>query len=242
MELKQATALVTGGAIRLGRAIALALAKAGTRVAIHYNSSNAKAEATLAEIRALGAEGHAIQGNLALVEDAERVVDTALEKLGGLTILVNNAGIWGATPLGTVTPERWAELFDTNVRSAFFATQRAAPALKAAKGAVLNIADVGIFDPWRNYTPYLTTKGAVATMTTLLAKDLAPEVRVNAIAPGPVLLPDDYSEAEIKKIAKTVLLKRIGSAEDIAQAAIYLLTADYVTGVILPVDGGQRLE
>jgi pteridine reductase len=120
--------------------------------------------------------------------------------------------------------------------------QRAVPALRAARGAIVNIADVGALRPWRNHTPYLISKGGIVTMTEALAKDLAPDVRVNAIAPGPVLLPDDWTPAQAERAARSVLLRRLGSAEDVAQAVIYLAQAEYVTGVVLPVDGGQRLS
>ena len=152
-----------------------------------------------------------------------------------------NAGIWGKTPLGTVAPERWDELLNTNLRAAFFTAQRAAPALRAAGGAIINIADVGALRPWRNYTPYLVSKGGIVTLTEALAKDLAPEVRVNAVAPGPVLLPDDWTEEQAAKTAKGVLLGRVGTPEDVAGAVVFLAQADYITGVVLPVDGGQRL-
>lgn len=241
MDLHGANALVTGGAHRLGKAIALALARAGANVVIHYHSSEQKAHATLEELHAIGVRATHIRADLAVVAEAEQVVDQAAEYLGGLSVLVNSAGIWGSTPLGTVTPERWDELIATNARAGFFMAQRAAPYLKQAHGAIVNIADVGVLRPWKNYTPYLVSKGAVATMTQALAKDFAPEVRVNAIAPGPVMLPDDWTEEQAEKTAKTVLLQRVGSAEDVAQAALYLLGADYVTGVVLPVDGGQRL-
>jgi pteridine reductase len=241
MNLQGRTALVTGGAIRLGRAICLALAAAGARVAIHYRSSAAQAEVTLADVRALGVDATLIQGDLADVAQVERVVDAAIEHWGQLDVLVNSAGIWGRDPLGTVDAARWAELLDTNARSAFFAAQRAAPALRAARGAIVNIADVGAIRPWRNYTPYLVSKGAVVTLTEALAKDLAPDVRVNAVAPGPVLLPEGWTAEQEAKSAASTLLGRVGSAEDVAQAVVYLASASYVTGVVLPVDGGQRL-
>jgi pteridine reductase len=241
MELKGSVALVTGGAHRVGKAIALALGQAGANVVIHYHSSAAPAEETLAELRALGVEASAIRGDLTIVAEVERVVDQAIARWGRLELLVNSAGIWGASPIGSVTETRWEELLNTNLRSAFFAAQHAAPALRAARGAIVNIADVGAIRPWRNHTPYLISKGGLLTMTEALAKDLAPEVRVNAIAPGPVLLPDDWTAEQAERSARSVLLGRLGRAEDVAQAAVYLACADYVTGVILPVDGGQRL-
>lgn len=242
MSLHGKAALVTGGARRLGRAIALALGRAGMRVAIHYHASASAAEEVLAELRAAGASGIAIPGDLSRTADCERVVDEALAQWGGLDLLVNSAGIWGATPIGSVTEERWDELLNTNLRSMFFVAQRAAAALRASRGAIVNIADVGVRRPWRNHTPYLVSKGGVITLTRALAKDLAPEVRVNAIAPGPVLLPDDWSAEQAAQVARTTLLRRVGSPDDIAGAVLYLAQAGYVTGVILPVDGGYLLH
>jgi pteridine reductase len=241
MNVRGSAALVTGGARRLGRAIALALGNAGANITVHYHSSVEPALAVVAELHALGVGAAAVAGDLADVAAAERVVDAAVAHWGRLDVLVNNAGIWGKTPLGSVTPERWDELHHTNLRSMFFLAQRAAPALRAANGAIVNIADVGVLRPWKNYTPYLVSKGGVATLTEALAKDLAPEVRVNAVAPGPVLMPDDWSAEQSAAAARSTLLGRLGSAEDVAQAVVFLAGAPYVTGVLLPVDGGQRL-
>jgi pteridine reductase len=241
MDLHGSVALVTGGAHRLGRAIALALGRSGANVVIHYHRSADQARTVVDELIGFGVEATSFSGDLALVADVEQLVDRAIACWGRLNLLVNNAGIWGSTPIGTVTQERWDELIATNTRSAFFAAQRAVPALRAARGAIVNIADVGALRPWRNHTPYLVSKGGVITLTEALAKDLAPEVRVNAIAPGPVLLPDDWTPAQAESAARTVLLRRIGSPDDIAQAVVYLAQAEYVTGVVLPVDGGNRL-
>ncbi len=238
MDLHGSVALVTGGAHRLGRAIALALGRSGANVVIHYHRSADQARTVVDELIGFGVEATSFSGDLAVVADVEQLVDRAIACWGRLNLLVNNAGIWGSTPIGTVTEERWDELIATNTRSAFFAAQRAAPALRAARGAIVNITDVGALRPWRNHTPYLVSKGAVITLTEALAKDLAPEVRVNAIAPGPV----DWTPAQAESAAQTVLLRRIGSPDDIAQAVIYLAQAEYVTGVVLPVDGGNRLR
>jgi len=242
MGLHGKAALVTGGARRLGRAIALALGRAGMRVAIHYHASAASAEEVMSEMRTYGVGCIAIPGDLSRTADCERVVDEALAQWGGLDLLVNNAGIWGPMPVGSVTEERWDELLNTNLRSMFFVAQRAAPALRVSQGAIINIADVGVERPWRNHTPYLISKGGVVTLTRALAKDLAPEVRVNAIAPGPVLLPDDWSAEQSERVARTTLLRRVGSPADIADAVLYLAQAGYVTGVTLPVDGGHLLH
>jgi pteridine reductase len=242
MDLHDSIALVTGGAQRLGRAIVLALGRAGANVVVHYHQSANHAQVVQDELAALGVESVAIAGDLAQVSEVERVVDAAVARWGRLNLLVNNAGIWGSTPLGTVTEERWDELIDINLRGAFFAAQRAAPALRAVRGAIVNIADVGALRPWRNHTPYLISKGGLVTLTEALAKDLAPDVRVNAVAPGPVLLPSGWTPEQAERAARSVLLQRLGSPEDVAQAVVYLAQADYVTGVVLPVDGGQRFS
>lgn len=241
MDLHGRAALVTGGARRLGRAIALALGRAGADVTVHYHRSAGPAAEVVGELRGLGVAADAVSGDLADPAAAERVVDAALARWERLDVLVCSAGIWGKTPLGSVTPERWDELHHTNLRGMFFAAQRAAPALRAARGAIVTIADAGALRPWRNYTPYLVSKGGVVTLTEALAKELAPDVRVNAVAPGPVLKPDGWSEARGAPPARRTLLGRWGAPEDVAQAVVYLATADYVTGVVLPVDGGQRL-
>ncbi len=242
MDLHGSVALVTGGAHRLGRAIALALGQAGANVVVHYNRSAEQARVVLQDLAALGVQSAAVVGDLSHVAEVERVIDTAVARWGRLDVLVNNAGIWGGTPIGTVTEERWSELIDTNLRSAFFAAQRATPALRAAGGAIVNIADVGALRPWRNHTPYLISKGGIITLTEALAKDLAPDVRVNAVAPGAVLLPEDWTPEQIARATRNVPLKRLGRPEDVAEAVLYLARADYVTGVVLPVDGGRRLS
>jgi pteridine reductase len=242
IDLHGSVALVTGGAHRLGRAIALAFGQAGANVVVHYNSSAEQAQAVLDELAALGVQAASVAGDLSRVAEAERVVDTAVARWGRLDVLVNNAGIWGSTPIGTVTEERWSELIDTNLRGAFFVAQRATPALRAARGAIVNIADVGALMPWRNHTPYLISKGGIITLTEALAVDLAPEVRVNAVAPGAVLLPDDWKPEQVERATRNVPLKRLGHPEDVAQAVLYLAQADYVTGVVLPIDGGRRLS
>lgn len=241
MDLHGRVALVTGGAHRVGRAIVLGLARAGARVVVHYHRSADQAREVQAELSAIGADSRLLAGDLSVVAQAERVVDEAIGCWGQLDLLVNSAGIWGSTPIGTVSEARWDELIDTNLRSAFFTSQRAAPALTAARGAIVNIADVGALRPWRNHAPYLVSKGGLVTLTEALAKDLAPHVRVNAVAPGPVLLPDDWTPEQAERTAATVLLRRLGSPDDVAQAVVYLAQAEYVTGVVLPVDGGDRL-
>jgi pteridine reductase len=242
INLHGSVVLVTGGARRLGRAISLVLGQAGANVVVHYNHSAQEAQDLLRDLAALGVQSIAVAGDLSQVAAAEHVVDTAVARWGRLDVLVNNAGIWGSTPIGTVSEDRWNELIDTNLRGAFFAAQRAAPALRAASGAIINIADLGALRPWRNHTPYLVSKGGMITLTKALAMDLAPHVRVNAVAPGAVLLPDDWTAEQIERSTRNVPLKRVGSPEDVAQAVLYLAQAEYVTGVVLPIDGGRHLS
>ncbi len=242
MKLHDRVALVTGGAHRLGRAIALALAEAGAHIALHYHSSVEKANATIADIQALGVQAAPIAGDLSSVGEAERIVDAAIAQWDRLDVLVCSAGVWGQTPVGSVDAEWWDNVFAINARAPFFMAQRAAPYLRAARGSLVAVADSGITGSWKGYTPYLASKAALAMMVQNLASDLAPNVRVNAIAPGPVLLPDDWDAEQHAKIARTTLLDRVGRAEDVAKAAVFLASADYITGATLPVDGGQRLK
>jgi pteridine reductase len=241
MDLCNRVALVTGGGHRLGRAISLALAQAGMHLMIHYNHSEEQARQTQFDVEKHGVEVAIVQGDLTQLDDIERIVDVTFDIWGSLDVLVCNAGIWGATPLGEVTQERWDELYALNTRAPFFLAQHAAPHLRAASGCMIAISDVGMYTTWKHYTPYLSSKAALAMVSQNLARDMAPEVRVNAIAPGPVMLPENWNDEQREKAARSTLLKRVGTPEDIAQAAVFLAQADYITGVVLPVDGGQRV-
>ncbi len=242
MNLQGRVALVTGGAHRLGRTIALALADAGAHIALHYHQSSDQASQTLADITAHGVEATAIAGDLSQVRATEQVVDAAVSRWGRLDVLICSAGIWGQTPLGEVTQERWDDLFALNARSPFFMAQHAAPHLRATTGCIIAITDVTILWSAKHYTPYLASKAALAMVVQNLARELAPDVRVNAVAPGPVLLPTDWDAERHAKAARSTLLGRVGHAEDVADAVVYLAQANYVTGVMIPVDGGQHLK
>lgn len=243
MNLAGKVALVTGGAKRLGRAIAVGLAGAGAgaNIALHYHTSAEEAAAAAAEIRRLGVEATTVQGNLAEVAEAERVVDQAAATWGRLDILVNNAAILSQTPCGTVTAAQWETLLNTNLRGPFFCAQRAGQLMQqSGDGVIINFTDTGVDLAWRGYLPYLISKAGVEMMTYGLAKELSPLVRVNAIAPGPVLLAEGHTSAERDHFIQNTLLKRLGGAESIVEAVLYLVRAEFVTGVVLRVDGGQR--
>lgn len=241
LDLQGKVALVTGGARRLGKAVVLKLAERGARVVIHYHNSAEDAAATAAEVERLGGEARLVQGDLSQVDQAERTVSEAAAAWGRLDILVNNAAAFFETPIGQVTEDHWDHLFSVNLKGAFFCSQSAAAEMRRNDGGVIvNFVDTGIYITWKGYTPYLISKAGVEQMTYALAKELAPQIRVNAVAPGPLLLPDDHTAQEAEKFAGATLLQRLGSSDALAEAVLYLIEAEYVTGVVLPVDGGQR--
>jgi pteridine reductase len=172
----------------------------------------------------------------------ERLIDDVVERFGELHLLVNSAAIMMRTPVGSVTADDWERMHALNVRAPFFLTQHAAPSLRAVHGSVVNIADMAAFETWKAYVPHGMTKAAVVQMTRAMAHALAPEVRVNGIAPGVVLLPETFNAEQAEHLRSTTPLKRLGTPEDVAQAVIYLAKAEYVTGEIIRVDGGRHVR
>ena len=241
MPLRGRAALVTGAGHRVGRAIALALAARGVRLAVHYNRSGVPAEETAALARQAGGEAAIVQADLTQADAPGRLVDEAAAALGGLDILVNSAAVMERTPIGEVTPAQWDAMFALNLRAPFFASQAAARHMTKG-GAIVNIADLAAFETWPAYVPHGISKAGVVQMTRALARALAPAVRVNAVAPGAVLLPESWSEGDAARLAATTPLGRIGSADDVAGAVLYLLEADYVTGHTIVVDGGRHVR
>jgi pteridine reductase len=242
VELRQKVALVTGGGRRVGRALAEALAQRGTTVAVHYGASKAGAEAVVRAIEASGGTAAAFGADLTDPQAPDALIAAVAGRFGTIDILVNSAAVMVRTPFGEVRASDWDSMFALNLRAPFFLSQAAAPLLRRAKGAIVNIADLAAFETWPGYIPHGLTKGGVVQMTRALARMLAPEVRVNAIAPGTVLLPDDWSEADAAKLDETTPLKRQGSPADVVQAMLYLLEADYVTGETIVVDGGRHIR
>ena len=239
--LKGQVALVTGGAKRIGRSIALALAGAGAHVAVHYRDSKADAEATQREIEKLGVEAHLIQAELSRMEEAKRVAEEALRRFGRVDILVNNAGLWEPHDWDKVTEADFDLFLDVNLKAQFFLAQALAPQMKArGRGAIVNLASVGGLKAWPRYIPYCVSKAGAIMLTRALARALGPEIRVNAVAPGAVQFPGD--EPDQSYIRKTPL-GRTGTPEDIAQAVLFLCTsAEFITGQVLVVDGGFTLS
>jgi pteridine reductase len=235
-------ALVTGGARRVGRAIVLALAGRGADVVVHFNSGAAEAEETAAAARGMGVRAALLQGDLSDALVAEALPQRAAGQFGQLDIVVNSAAVMERTPIGSVTAAAWDAMFALNLRAPFLVAQAAAPLLAVHSGCIVNIADLAAFETWPAYVPHAITKAGVVQMTRGLARALAPSVRVNAVAPGAVLLPDEWDDATAERLARTTPLQRLGTAEDVAQAVVYLCEASYVTGEVLIVDGGRHIR
>ena len=245
MDLKGRAALVTGAGRRVGQAIAVGLAGAGCDVAIHYHGSRAGAEDTARQVRAAGRQAHILHADLRDAARARQLGPEAAEALGGrLDILVNSAAIMVRQPLAEITPESWDETMDVNLRAAFFVAQGAAGSLQAASGGgrIVNIADLAGLEPWRHYIQHCVSKAGVVMLTRTLAAALAPGVTVNAVAPGAVLLPDDWDNAARDRLVASTPLQRLGAPSDVVGAVLYLLENDYVTGTVLVVDGGRLIR
>ena len=244
MNLAGAAALVTGAGRRLGQAIAVGLARAGCDIAVHYHGSADGAAATARDIRAASKERRAelVRADLSDAAAARGLADQAFKALGRLDIVVNSAAIMVRQPVETVTPESWDATMDLNVRAAFFVSQGALPHLRRAKGKIVNLADVAGFEPWPAYIPHCVSKAGMVMLTKALARAVAPDVSVNAVAPGPVLLPDAWDPATREHIRETTPLERLGEPGDVVAAVRFLLESDFVTGTILVVDGGRLIR
>lgn len=236
-------AVVTAGGLRLGQAIALALAEAGCNLVITYRGAAAAAEATLTALHATGVKALHAQADLTEPEQVGRVLDAALAEFGRVDILVANAGAFRRTPLAALTEADWDDMLANNLRTAFLCAHRFGLHMRAhGGGTVITLADVAGMRPWADYLPYSIAKACVIALTQALAIELAPAVRVNAVAPGPVLFPHGFdAQARAREIGRT-LLQRAGDPANIADAVLTLVRNDYVTGVVLPVDGGRVLS
>ena len=242
MKLNNATVVITGGAARLGRAVALEMAAAGCRLIIHYNRSADAAETLRERLLAAQVSVELIQADLADSVQRENFLQQLYNRPEPPRVLVNNAAIFFPTPLDSVTEEQWQQLENINVRAPFFIARGIGLRMrKAGEGRIIFIGDTGYRAPWPDYIPYLSGKGAVNTMTRGLARALAPQVLVNCVNPGPVLMPPDYSEEQKDKALRRTLLKRAGTPRDIARTVRFLAESDYITGASIPVDGGRHI-
>ena len=239
--LEGQVALVTGAGRRIGRAVAVRLAAEGARLAVHYRSSKSEAEAVAAEIVRNSGEAACIRAELTRVAEIDALFDEIEKRFGRLDILVNNAAIFSPTPLGETQEAQWDAILDTNLKAQFFCAQRAAPLLKqSGRGRIVNFASLGGLQAWPKYTAYGVSKAGVIMLTRVLARALAPDVTVNAIAPGTISFPEDAPDIAERAI-RSAPLRRTGSADDIADAVVYLVGAGFVTGQVLVVDGGASI-
>jgi pteridine reductase len=236
--------LITGGARRIGAEIARTLHAAGANVFIHYRSSAAAAIALADEFNKARARSAAIhEAHLMKDEAPEKLVAAALLEFGRLDILINNASSFYPTPVGSISLPQWDDLMGSNLRVPLFLSQAAAPSLRARSGLIINMIDIHALRPLRAHVVYSAAKAGLAMLTRSLARELGPEIRVNGIAPGPVLWPEgDMDEALKREIIDKTALKRPGDAADIARTALFLAKdAPYITGQIIAVDGGRSI-
>jgi len=241
MNIPSKTALVTGGAHRVGKAIALELARAGANLVITYNSSATAAQETVQEAEALGVQALAIQCDIAELTAVQAMVAQVAERFGGVDILVNSADYFGKHPFPTDDYTTWRRVTDITIHGSFYVSNECAPMLLAGEGgAVVNIVDLSVWQPWKGFTAHAVAKAGLMALTQQMALELAPTVRVNAVAPGPVLAPPDYTEEQLRVVEKGTLLRRWGRAEDVAHAVRFLVEAEYITGDVIFVDGGER--
>lgn len=244
MEVKDRVSIVTGGARRIGKAICKALAARGSKVIIHFNQSEDEAQRTVEEIKmAYKTDAIALRADLSKSDEIYEMVKKAKEAFNHIDILVNNAAIFFKTPFLDTREENWDSIIDTNLKAPFLCTKAVvAEMIKQEQGKIINIADIGGMKPRADYIPYCVSKAGLIALTQGLAKALAPMIQVNCIAPGEVLFPEDYVEDEIEKSRSKVLLKKLGSPEDIARTVIFLIEgSDFITGSTFVVDGGRLL-
>jgi pteridine reductase len=212
------------------------------RVAVHYNAAADGARETVRQIRGAGGEGEVIGADLTDPDAPARLVSSVVDTFGSIDVLVNSAAVMLRTPFGDVTPRTWNDIMALNQRAPFFLAQAAAPHLRAARGVIVNIADLAAFETWPAFIPHGISKASVVYMTRSLARVLAPEVRVAGIAPGTVLLPENWNRNDAEHLRETTPLGRHGSPSDVSSTVLFILDSDYLTGETIIVDGGRHVR
>jgi pteridine reductase len=241
MDPRGRTALVTGGARRVGRAFALGLAAAGARVVVNYNASGEEAAETVAQIQAGGGEALAVQADVSRLEDIRRLVDETRSAFGGLDILVNSASLFEQMAFEAITEAAFDRVLGVNLKAPFFLSQHAASHLSKAGGTIVNIVDLSALQAWPSFAHHAVAKAGLAHLTRVLARALAPDVRVNAIAPGNVLPPEDHAGEDFAGGSDRRLVDRAGRPDDVVDALLWLVRSEFVTGQVVVVDGGRML-
>lgn len=242
MKLEGKVILITGAARRIGKAIALSTARQGACVAVHYHQSKSTANHLVASIRKEGGIACSVQGDLRNVADCGRIVEETLRQFKRLDILINNASVFFKTPFFKVGENEWDHIFDANLKGPFFCAQAASKGMQEQGGKIINIADWAAIRPYTQYLPYCISKAGLIAMTRGLARTLAPKITVNAIAPGPILPPEDGTGQEMDAVIQNTPLKRFGSPEDIVNTTRFLIEGgDFMTGATIMVDGGRHI-
>lgn len=232
-------ALVTGGAVRVGRAITLGLARAGYDVAINFNTSEASALDVSRIVAEAGRRAIVLSGDVSSSGDTRRIASAVGDEFGRLDLLVNNASLFESTPLLEIAEEEWDRVMAVNVKGPFLMVQATAELLRRARGRVVNIVDLSAFRPWIGHPHHSVSKAALLHLTRIMARVMAPRVRVNAIAPGAVLLPEDYDEAQRERARRAAVLGTLGSPEDVVRTVLFLERSPFITGEVIVVDGGH---
>lgn len=239
-KLDGKVALVTGAAKRIGRAIALALAKEGANVAITYRDSESEAQQTVCDLERLSIRAIAVHADLRDPMSIRRAVDEVAESFGSIDILVNNAGRFETANFADISVEQWDAMFETNTRAPFLVTQAALPYLKAARGRIINLGSLGGTHPWPTHAHYCTSKAALHMLTQTMSKALAPEISVNCVAPGMIV--NDEVSAEYEHFARKTPMQRNGTPDEVAEAVVFFAAGPhFITGQIMGVDGGLGL-
>jgi len=244
MKLKGKTALVTGAAKRVGREIALGMARRGANIVVHYNSSASDARRVVAEIKALGVDAIAVKADQSNAREVRAAVAKGVKHFGDIDVLVTSAAVYRKTPFDTLTEEDWDYHIDANLKGPFLFALEVGRRMKARgiAGKIITFSDWAAIRPYASYLPYCVSKAGVICLTKSLAKALGPNVQVNAIAPGPVLLPPDFTEEEKQEVIDATVVKRLGSPRDIVNSVLFLIEgSDFITGHVLLVDGGRLI-
>lgn len=240
--MKGKAVLVTGAARRIGRSIAIALARQGADVAITYRGSETEAQKTLLEMAEHGQEALALRCDVRDPLSVREAVSAVVEEFGRLDALINNAGTFETASLETLAVEQWDAMFETNTRGPFLMAQAAHPYLKAAQGRIVNIGSLGGMHPWPTHAHYCTSKAALHMLTLTMAKAFAPEISVNCVAPGMIRSGDEATDPEYEHFARKAPMQRTGTPEEVAEAVMFFLTGPhFITGQVLAVDGGLGL-
>jgi len=236
-------ALVTGAGRRIGRQIALTLGRAGASVIVNYNHSRTEAQSAVQEIKAFGVQAVALRADVSRPAQVRRMFGAVAKRFGQLDLLVNNAAIFFPARWDQLTEEQWDQILGANLKGPFFCAQEAARLMKQRKrGQIINISSLGGLQAWPDYMHYCSSKAGLIMLTRCLAKALAPEIRVNSIAPGTILFPGEKKSAMIKRVIRSTPLQKAGCAEDVAQMVLHLAChGNFITGQIFPVDGGKSI-